>query len=205
MKSVLPFLGLLFFVVSNALCISPEETFRQFQEGKTIKFTVLGHAKSKGANFSIKYPQSWMAKEGERPNMVQNFVSDNGKGSEVANITTKALPPGEPFNEAYAKSALSPQALVSLVPKGGSLVRAISTTIDGELAGLAEYGIHQQAAGMEFDSYHMSVAFWQHHTLVIVSFVVFGTSAADAAQRFEAFRPLFTLMLTSIVFDGKWK
>lgn len=205
MKSVLPFLGLLFFVVSNALCISPEETFRQFQEGKTIKFTVLGHAKSKGANFSIKYPQSWMAKEGDRPNTVQSFVSDHGKGLEVVSIITKAIPPEEPFSKADIPSYLSPDQVGRDIPPGAKLIRAVSTKIEAEPAAIVEYSIQQDRAGMVLESHMMSLQFFQGRTFVMVSFYIGSLSDAETARRFELCRPLFFQMINSIVFDGKWK
>jgi hypothetical protein len=202
MKSVLPLVGLLFFVVSHALCASPQETVREFQEGKFYKFSVLGHAKAKGTNFSIKYPQSWMAKEGERPNVVQNFVSDNGKGLEMAMILTKTIPPEEPFSQA---DILSTQGLASFMPQGGKLLRTSSTKIEGEPAGLFEYTHRQQRAGMEIEMHYMGLAFFQGRTLVTVMCSVYGSSAGEASRRFELFRPLFSIMMNSIIFDGKWK
>lgn len=205
MKSVLPLVGLLFFVVSHALCATPQETVREFQEGKVIKFSVLGHAKAKGANFSIKYPQSWMAKEGERPNVVQNFVSDNGKGFEMTMILTKAIPPDEPLSEADILNYFSSQGLADFVPQGGKFLRASSTKIEAEPAGLFEYTQRQQRAGMEIEMHIMGLAFFQGRTLVTVMCGVYGSSAGEASRRFELFRPLFSIMLNSIIFDGKWK
>ena len=205
MKSSLPLFALMFFVVSNALCLTLQETAREFQEGKVVKFSVLGHAKSKGTNFSIKYPQSWMAKEGDRPNTVQSFVSDHGKGLEVVSIITKAIPPEEPFSKADIPSYLSPDQVGRDIPPGAKLIRAVSTKIEAEPAAIIEYSIQQDRAGMVLESHIMALQFFQGRTFVMVSFYVGRLSEAEAARRFELCRPLFFQMINSIVFDGKWK
>lgn len=40
------------------------------------KFDSNGHPKAKGAWVTVRYPQGWEAKEGERPNIVKKFSGD---------------------------------------------------------------------------------------------------------------------------------
>lgn len=48
---------------------APAQTFNQ-------KFDSKGHPKAKGAWVTVRYPQGWEAKEGERPNIVKKFSAD---------------------------------------------------------------------------------------------------------------------------------
>lgn len=40
------------------------------------KFDTKSHPKGKGVWATVRYPSDWLAKEGERPNIVQKFVGD---------------------------------------------------------------------------------------------------------------------------------
>jgi hypothetical protein len=64
---------------------------REFLDGHRATFSTMGHPKAKGVVFTIAYPLSWAAKEGERPNIVQRFISEHGHGLEMALILTKQL------------------------------------------------------------------------------------------------------------------
>lgn len=189
----------------NAQIISP--TAKEFVDGKVAKFSTKGHPKSKGTSFTIKYPSSWLAKEGERPNVVQNFVSDNGKGFEMVMIITKAIPPNEPFTQADVQEMLSLEGLKQLIPKGGKFLNAKSTKIENDPAGIVEYSMRYERAGLEIETQSLTFMFFQKRTLVSVQFQVASSpaSSGDLAKRYTALRPLLVMMMNSIVFNDKWK
>lgn len=58
---------------------------------QTAQPSVQEVMQAKGVNFTISYPNSWRAAEGERPNILQKFVSEGGHGLEMM-ILTKDLP-----------------------------------------------------------------------------------------------------------------
>lgn len=191
--------------IVNAQTISP--TTKEFLDGKAIKYSIKGHPKSKGASFTIKYPASWEAEEGERPNIVQKFVSDNGKGFEMAMIITKSIPPDEPFTQADVQEIFSPEGLKQMVPDGGKFLSAKSTKIENEPAGIVEYSMRNERAGMKVEARTLMLFFLQKRTLVSVQFWVWPSpySSDSIAKRYESFRLLFVSMMNSIVFDDKWK
>lgn len=65
---------------------------RAYIDGQHITFNTEGHPKAKGVNLTLAYPKSWRADEGLRPNIVQKFVSEGGRGLEIMMIITKELP-----------------------------------------------------------------------------------------------------------------
>src|SRR5262245_49354173 len=116
---ILAFLSCL-LAVQYIFAQTPSSAVVEFTQGKTAKFSTKGHPKSKGAVFTIKYPQSWSAEEGERPNIVQKFASESGKGFEMALIVTSAIPPNIPLTKASIKDILSQESLKKELPEGAT-------------------------------------------------------------------------------------
>lgn len=67
---------------------SPE---REFQSNHVYNYNTKGHVKSKGTDWTIKVPKSWYKREGDRPNIIQTFISDYGSGSEMMLLIVKDL------------------------------------------------------------------------------------------------------------------
>lgn len=56
---------------------------------KTIRYTSEGNPKAKGVNFSLSVPISWRQSEADRPNTVQQWVSQNGSGDMYMSVMVK--------------------------------------------------------------------------------------------------------------------
>lgn len=194
-------------LLSNVYAQSLSEDAAAFQKGTAPKFTTKEHPKAKGVVFTIKYPPSWAAKEGERPNIVQKFVSKSGSGHGMAMILTKSIPPNERFTQADVRAALSPEGLKDFLPEGAILLKVKTTKIEGEPAGLIEYSMRMERAGAEADFQYMTLIFFQGRTIVSVQFSIgaLSSDSGDLPSRFEKVRPIFNLIMNSIVFDDKWK
>ena len=211
LKSVVAFcllsLALLIGLTTNAYTQSLAEDAAAFQDGTAPKFSTKGHPKSKGAVFTIKYPPSWKAKEGDRPNIVQKFVGKPNGRIVTALILTRAIPPNEPFTKADVRAALSPEGLKGFLPEGAKLLNLKSTKIEGEPAGLIECSMRVEQAGAEGDMHILMLVFFQGRTMASIQFHVGALSSdpVDLPSRFEELRPLFSMMMSSIVFDDKWK
>ena len=184
------------------------DSAREFLDGKRTTFSTEGHAKAKGVNFTIAFPNSWTAAEGERPNIVQKFVSENGRGLEMAMIITKELPPsrGATRTNEVLKELFAPSELRRMLPPRATFIDARSTEIEAEPAGILEYTMRTDSAGMTLMIHAWTLNFLSGNTLVQVQFAVAGKaeSEGDVARRMTKFRPLFALMANSIVLSDKW-
>ena len=49
-------------------------------------------SKAKGLWLTVKYPSNWLAKDGERPNIVQKFVHNDGPITELLMVQIKDVP-----------------------------------------------------------------------------------------------------------------
>lgn len=178
---------------------------KEMLDGRVNKFSTKGHPKSKDAAFTIKFPASWVAKDGERPNIVQKFVSENGHGSAMAVITTSAVPPEESLTKASINEAVSSESLKEMLPEGARLINAQTTKIENEPAGILEYSARVERVGQTLETQTLALFFFQGRTMVGLQFWLGGqTDSEELRRQFAAYRPLFNMIMNSIVFDEMW-
>lgn len=179
----------------------------EFANNQVLKFSTQGHSKSKDVVFSIKYPKSWAAMEGERPNIVQKFVSENGNGFDMALIITKRIPSDVKLTKDAIKEYLSVSEQRQSLPEGANFISAKSTLIESEPAGIIEFTKQQKRADNDVYIHVVALSFIQGRTIAQIQFQSLGTysDSANVERRFAAIRPLYGLMMNSIIFEEKWK
>ena len=195
--------------VNGAFAVTPAA--KEFISGNRTKFSTAGHPKSKGINMALSYPNSWLAQEGERPNIVQKFFSEGGRGLEGALIMNKKLelPPGTVMSENDLKDFFTPAEMKTMVPPGAKFIQAKPTAIEGIPAGILEFSMRQERAGLTIDMQFITYSFIYGTTMVqlqcMVSTGIAGTPPAVLARKMADFKPIFFLMANSIVLQDKWK
>lgn len=105
---------------------------REFLDGYKYKYTTNGAGKAKGVAFSIEVPKTWAAREGDRPNIVQKFVSENGKGFELLLVLIKemSLLPGETITERDVAEILNPTDIKDFLPEGAEYITSGKLTLE---------------------------------------------------------------------------
>jgi hypothetical protein len=198
---------ILTFASNQSAALSADPT-REFLDGNRGSFSTKGHPKAKGVNFTIAYPSSWAAAEGDRPNVVQKFVSNGGRGLESVVIITKELPlpAGTVLTKQDLRDLFTLEELREGVPDGALFVGAKSTEIEGIPAGILEYVILGERTGVELVIHTWALNFISGTILVQVQFAVAGSveSEHDVSRRMASFKPLFILMANSIVLPDEW-
>jgi hypothetical protein len=209
MKKILALMLLLALLPATvASAVTPAA--KEFTSGSRTKFSTAGHPKSKGINMVMSYPNSWLAQEGERPNIVQKFFSEGGRGLEGALIITKnlPLPSGTVISEIELKEFFTPVVMKTMVPPGAKFIQAKPTKIEGIPAGILEYSMRQERAGLTIDGQFISYIFIYGTTMVQLQCMVSTgkpTTPSVLAQKMDDFKPLFFLMANSIVLQDRWK
>ena len=203
---------LLFALLPVTVAFAVTPAVKEFTSGNRTKFSTAGHPKSKGINMVLSYPNSWQAQEGERPNIVQKFFSEGGRGLEGALIITKKLklPPGTAISENDLKAFFTPAEMKDMVPPGGKFIQAKPTKIEGIPAGILEYSVRAERAGLTIDTQVISYIFIYGTTMVQLQCAVTvstgqATTPAVLVRKMDDFKPLFLLMANSIVLQDKWK
>jgi hypothetical protein len=199
---------MILMLVSNHSAAQSADLAREFLDGNRKTFSTDGHPKAKGVNFTIAYPSSWAAAEGERPNIVQKFVSNGGRGLESAVIITKELPlpPGTVLTKQDLRSLFTLSELRGWVPDGAVFVGAQSTEIEGVPAGILEYVARGERAGVGLQIHTWALNFISGKILVQIQFGVSGSAESehDVSRRMAALKPLFVLIANSIVLPNEW-
>lgn len=171
------------------------------------KYSTVGHKKANGLVITLDYPKTWITKEGERPNIVQKFISPSGM--EFVSITIKPipLPTGTLISESELLEFFTPTAMKDILPKGATFISANPTKIEGLPAGILEYSIQEERAGKMVYIRCTNYIFVYETTMVQLQCSVgaLSTQSASIPQRTAEFMPLFSLMANSIVLENKWK
>lgn len=193
-------------LAAPAMAWAQTDAIREFASGQKTKFSTDGHPKAKGVRLSLYYPNSWTAKEGERPNIVQKFVSTRGRGVEMAVLITKSLPPDLEYSAQELREFFAPDNLKDMVPDGALFLAATSTKIETLPAGILDFVVNEQRAGMTVSMRTASLIFIEKNTMVQFQFSVGGTASTlqELEDRMTLLRPLFTLMSNSIILEDMW-
>ncbi|KJG10730.1 hypothetical protein C0W96_02095 [Photobacterium kishitanii] len=105
-----------------------ENPEREFIDGFRKKYSTNGDGKAKGIAFMMEMPKSWVAKEANRPNIVQKFISKNGKGSELFMILT--LDTGQKITESDISEILNQEDMQSFLPENTTYLDSGKLTLE---------------------------------------------------------------------------
>ena len=182
---------------------------REFLDGYKYKYTTNGSGKAKGVAFSIESPTTWKAKDGNRPNIVQKFVSENGKGLELLLILIKEMPlqPGEKITENDVSDMLNPKDIKDFLPAGSEYVNSGKLTLEN----LPGFWVHfkmnmsrvRNSVGMETIMYTI---FYNNKMIQIQGQITtsFNGKQIDGGG-LKKYEKLFDLMANSFVIANMYK
>lgn len=180
----------------------------EFAQGFTQTFRSKGHAKAKGVDFHIQYPQSWRAKEGQRPNVIKLIVSENGRGLESVTLMVRdlGLPAGYVVTDDELDDIFSPQSLRDLVPEGGTFVSGQPVVMDRHKGGMVISD--QVAQRLDVTVYMRVLSFVTIYNgkMMFLQCMV-GSKDSDPAAlqaRFDKFKPLFMQIANSFVIRDQY-
>ncbi len=185
-------------LLAPAAAVAQASLTADFRSGQTARFSSQGHAKSRGVNFTLRYPRSWRAGEANRPNTVQNFVSTDGSGANC-NIVVR----DSGVSEAQARAAVTPGALRAQLPAGMNFVSGQSARLDDHPAGEVQGRMSVDRAGKAIEARTLMVITVDGRNFFLLTCLAGGPTAAEADRRYAAYLPLFRLIANSITFPDR--
>jgi len=182
---------------------------REFLDGYKYKYTINGAGKAKGVAFSIEAPKTWTAKEGNRPNIVQKFVSENGRGLELLLVLIKEmpLPPDETITEKDVAEILNPTDIKDFLPDGAEYITSGKVTLEN----LPGFWVHfkmnmsrvRNSVGMETMMYTI---FYKNKMIQIQGQVTTSVNGKPMDRGgLKQYEKLFDLMANSFVVANMYK
>lgn len=186
---------------------------REFLDGFKARFTSDGSGKAKGVRFHLDYPKSWSSADGNRPNIVRKFVSQNGRGFEMIMVLVKSLPlsPGQKLTdkdiEDMVAELATPKALKENLPDGASFVSGGPLRLDARPGFYKKYYVKQAVLDSTISSLIVSYNVCYQTSMISIQCQVISEAKEEQSlkQRFERFEPLFKLVINSFVIETQWK
>jgi len=186
-----------------------ENPEREFLDGYKYKYKTNGSGKAKGVSFSIEVPKTWIAKEGNRPNIVQKFVSESGRGFELLLVLIKDMPlqPGEKITEKDILEILNPKDIKDVLPDGSIYINSGKLTLEN----LPGYWVHfkmnklrvRNSVDMETIMY---IIFYKNKMIQIQGSVITSINGKQIDNGgFKKYEKLYDLMANSFMLPDMYK
>lgn len=174
---------------------------KEFSSGFTTTYSTKGHTKSKNVEINAKFPNSWNQQEGDRPNVIQKFVSENGKGQEIILFMVKDL--GLPTDYKVTEEELSEffveSKLKQMIPDGSEFISAKKITLDKQIGGQIIF--KTTAERLDFTITMQAIHFITIYDgkMVFLQCMVSAEQGENLNDRFNLFLPLFRQVANSLV------
>ncbi len=198
----------------------------EFARGFKRIYRTKGHRKAKGLDLQIEYPRSWSKREGNRPNVIQFFSSNNGRGTAYALIMVrdlikeaqgqltreeiKAIKTLEGSKE-LALELFSENSLRGIARKMGMTnIRNINTkriVIDRWPGAILEFTGDRQRLDLTITMYNrMYIAIYENYIIFLQCQIgKLPSETEDALKtKISRFSPLFRLMANSLVIQSQY-
>lgn len=186
---------------------NPSEIMTQ---GYKRTFQSNGHPKAKGVHFQIDYPASWKAREGERPNILSKFVSENGRGFESVMLTVKELPisGGKKISDADIQDLFSDDGVKFLLglPRDARFISSARIKLEGLPGAMVNYEWEGQRLDMVFRTRNLTFITLFNDKLIFIDCGVIATKGQthEIETRIKRLEPLFKLIANSLMVRDRW-
>lgn len=201
-------------VYENLLLCHPyyiERPSEEMLKGYTKAYTSANKEKANGIAIKLKYPASWKAIEGERPNILQRFVSQHGRGFEMVLLQVKPIPAdalAELSSPKEKEDLFAAESMKSFMPDGARFIKSDRIKLDGVSGGCVEFSQLQQRLSEKFRMRAQSYFVLKQNCLVGVHCSVNlqeTNSDEELEARFKQFEPVFKMIANSVIFEGQWQ
>ena len=181
---------------------------QEFESGYDRVFSSKEQPKAKGVDFQIRYPTSWRPEEGERPNVIQKFTSENGRGLEMFLIMIKdiSLPPGYKLTQEELNEFFSEGTLREMVPDGGRFISAKPILLDNHKGAMVLFDQTAQRLDMTLKMRSLHFITVCDSKMIFIQCMVSNPPGKEMElkERFNLFEPLFKQIANSFVIQGQY-
>ncbi len=182
--------------------------YREFLDNHTQLFKTKGHPKSKGSDWQIRIPLSWISSEGERPNIIQKFLpqSENGLVSISILVKSLELPAGMKFSKKEVEEFFTEKEAKGMVPDGGKFLSFKKMVFDGINGGLLISEQEITRLDNRFNiRMHSFFFYWKEQFYYINCSIGSISENSSITLLAEKYMPLFRLVANSIVVNSKYE
>lgn len=174
----------------------------EFGDGFRQRFRTDGSGKSQGIRLVLQLPRSWIAKDGERPHIVQKWTSEGGTGSSMIMLDIRdaqGFNPDRKEMERFVKSG----EVREIVPEGGTMHDSGTFTMEKRTGYWIDMSMEFERAGFrmyERGSIHQLFINGKAVGLMCMSYAKEDEpQQADAAAKLN--KPICQQVLNSLVLE----
>ena len=167
------------------------------------KYDTKNHSKAKGVWMTVRYPQNWQAKEGERPNIVQKFVGEYGgaKGMLMLHIKAAGADIENECNEMSAQDWRETFEEPTMTVLNSRVIRH-----ENQPGAIFDFSQSAGRAGVSMYGYHRVMAICYKSNLVMAwCGSAESTSASKVRENMSVLAPLCNQYFNSVVLMDKYK
>jgi hypothetical protein len=173
---------------------------------KTVTFTTAGHPKSGGIDVSISAPASWLQKEGERPQILQQWASQNGSGDMNISLAIKS-------DEGLVGIQEKDVSELFADTKGRPFVRAEDEVLDSKIVHIdgapsirMDYITAREIAGHELTYFFRNYSIFQSGAMIQLSCTVARPKEERkiAEQRFSSVQDLCERVVLTLSISNRY-
>lgn len=177
----------------------------EFTLGYNRIFRTKNHPKAKDVDFQIRYPISWRPEEGERPNIIQKFTSENGRGLEMFLLMVKNIP--FPITEQDLDDFFVESLLKEMIPEGGKFISAKPIVLDKHKGAMIVYEDTVQQLDITITTRNlMFISIYNRKMISIQCFVsALPGEESELQERFNRFEPLFKMIANTFIIQEQYK
>ena len=180
----------------------------EFTLGYNRVFRTKDHPKAKNVDFQVRYPISWRPEEGERPNIIQKFTSENGRGLEILMLMVKDIP--FPLNYILKQNLddfFVESNLKEMIPEGGKFISAKLIILDDHKGAMIIYDdIVQRVDITTITRNLMFITIYDGKMIWIgCSVLALPGEESELKERFNRFEPLFKMIANTFIIQEQYK
>lgn len=152
------------------------------------RIDLTGHPKAKGLAVAIKHPSDWIAKEGERPNIVKKFVKNYPDSIAMMSLQIMNLPI-EARSEMKSFTVRDWKEVLSEV---GTVISVSKTKLEMEDAYVGDISMQMERMGISPFQRHKIVSLYYKDRWVWLWCGVVGNPSMSSSQveaRFQSVQP----------------
>jgi len=177
----------------------------EFTLGYNRVFRTKNHPKAKNVDFQIRYPISWRPEEGERPNIIQKFTSENGRGLECFLLMVRDNP--IPLTEQDLDDLFVESELKGMVPEGAKFISVKPIVLDKHKGAMIIYDYTGQRVDITITTRNLwFITIYERKMIqIFCSVSALPGEESKLQERFNHFEPLFKMIANTFIIQEQYK
>jgi len=198
-------------ILATLLAINPrfiQSPEQEIYSGWKQTFRTKDHPKAKGVDFSVSFPASWSNREGQRPNIIQFFRSENGNGYLTGNLMVQNIPLPDGYTPDREEiEEMFSEELDDMIPEGANLIESRQLVLEGLPTGLIIFDMIEKRMDVEVRMRATQFIIIHNASMIFIQFIVSdpGNTGRSLDELQVKNLPLFMAIANTLVLNDKYR